>query len=753
MRLSAALKLLAVLIAALAVGLVAASKSVDTNRLKVLAAEQVLAETGRNLTVSGTVELRLGLIPKLIATGVSLSNPAGASRPEMVKVERIEAEVALLPLLKREIRIVRLVLMAPDVLLESDRAGRGNWVFQEPVQTGPAKLETPTGKTAVTRFTLREVRVKNARLAWRDGGGVQTFYLHRLVVRPEPNGGGQSAVEVVGNLGTRMLDLGGRLGMPASADKPWSVHLQGSFDGVQAKAEGTILDPLAATGIDLALSAQGDEVDKLLHVGRNGQPAALGPFKLSARLSDGHGPLALAELDITAGRRDALVVTARGAVRDLAALSGVELTLSAEADTLSGLSRLTGGEMPHIGPLKATGLLSGGAGHWKLADIKAVLAGSDMGGELALDLTRHPRLSGALASRVLALADFTTPASKPGEKLAPKAIKAAGDGRLFPAEPLNLAALRLLDAQVALRAQRLDLSVLHFADVTADLVLANGRLSLRPLRAGLAGGAVEAELNLADTAKGAEMNVRATGRGIDLGRVLKEGGSDALSGGRTDVRIDLGGRGPSWRALMASLSGETVMSVGDGRLRNTAIDWAGGDLLIQVLGVLNPLSRAEPTTPLSCAVARFTVKDGIATADRGIAVETAKVNVVGAGTVNLRDEQLDLAVTPRARDGLGLSLTTPLAGMTRVRGSLAEPALSLDEVGTARAAASVGAAVATGGLSLVGEALFDRLTGDSSPCRTALGAAPAKPADKKAKPGKKGKKAAEPGLLDGLFGR
>jgi hypothetical protein len=151
-------------------------------------------------------------------------------------------------------------------------------------------------------------------------------------------------------------------------------------------------------------------------------------------------------------------------------------------------------------------------------------------------------------------------------------------------------------------------------------------------------------------------------------------------------------------------------------------------------------------------VARFTVKDGIATADRGIAVETAKVNVVGAGTVNLRDEQLDLAVTPRARDGLGLSLSTPLAGMTRVRGTLAEPALSLDELGTARAAASVGAAVATAGLSLVGEALFDRLTGDSSPCRTALGAAPAKPADKK-KPGKKGKKAAEPGLLDGLFGR
>lgn len=752
MRLSAALKLLAVLVAALAVGLVAAGKSLDMGRLKALAVEQVRAATGRTLTLAGPLELRLGLTPRLIATGVSLSNPPGASRPEMVKVDRIEAEVALLPLLKREIRVVRLVLVSPDVLLESDRAGRGNWQFQAPGETVPPAATTgpAAGKAPATRFTLREVRVKNAELSWRDGGGVQTFYLHKLSVRPEPTGDGRSAVQVVGNWGPRMLELGGRLGMPGAVGKPWSVQVQGSFDGVQAKAEGTILDPLGGTGIDLALSAQGDEVDKLLHPGRNGPSAALGPFKLSARLSDARGALGLSELDMTAGRRDALVVTARGVVRDLAALSGVELSLSAEADTLAGLSRLTGGEMPHIGPFKATGLLSGGGGHWKLADLKTALAGSDLGGELALDLTRHPRLTGTVSSHVLALADFATPASKPGEKLAPKTIKAAGDGRLFPATPLDLSPLRLLDAQVALRAQRLEAGALRFSDLSATLAVDQGRLSLRPLRAALAGGAVEGEIILADMAKGAELSLRATARGVDLGRVLKDGGADVLSGGRTEARVTLSGRGGSWRALMASASGEAVINVGDGRLRNSAIDWAGGDLLIQVLGVLNPLSRSEPATPLSCAVARFTVKDGIATADRGIAVETAKVNVVGAGTVDLRDEHLDLAVTPRARDGLGLSLSTPLAGMTRIRGTLAEPALSLDELGTARAAASVGAAVATGGLSLVGEALFDRLTGDSNPCRTALGtAAPAKPAAKK---GKKGKKAAEPGLLDSLFG-
>lgn len=738
MRLSSALKLLAVLAAALAVGLVAAAKSMDMGRIKALVAEQVQSATGRSLALAGPLELRLGLTPRLIATGVTLANVAGGSRPEMVKVERLEAEVALLPLLKREIRVQRLVLTAPDILLETDRAGRGNWSFT-PAGAEAAAVAPPPGKSGLpaARFTLREVKIKNARIGWRDGatGVVRTFNLHKLTVQPDANGAGRLAVQAVGDLETRMLDLGGRVMLPAAAGKPWSVALQGAFDGLQAKVEGTIAEPLAARGIDLLLAAQGDELGKVVRLadppGRV-PPPALGPFKLAGHLSDGRGPLGVSDLELSAGRRDALVVTARGAIRDLATLSGIELALTADADSIAGLSRLSGGEVPPIGPLKATGLLSGGGGRWKLADIKATLAGSDATGELALDTTGHPRLSGTLAANALMLADFTTPASKPGEKLAPKALKVSGDGRLFPAEPLALGWLRAFDAHLALSARRVELGVLRLSEVAAELALTGGRLALRPLRAWVAGGPLEGEGALAALPKGgAELSLRLAGRGIDLGRLLKDSGVDALTGGRTDARLELRGAGDSWRALMASASGEAVVSVGDGRLRNTAIDWAGGDLLVQLVGLLNPLSRSEDTTPLSCAVARFVVRDGIATADRGIAVETAKVNVVGAGTVNLRDEHVDLGVTPRARDGLGLSLTAPLAGMTRVRGTLAEPALSLDELGTVRTAASAGAAFATGGLSLLGEALFDRATADSAPCRTALGsAASSKPAAK-----------------------
>jgi len=403
-----------------------------------------------------------------------------------------------------------------------------------------------------------------------------------------------------------------------------------------------------------------------------------------------------------------------------------------------------------MGPLKVGGTLTGGGRHWKLADIKAALAGSDATGELTLDAGARPRLSGTFAAGNLALADLTTPASKPGEKLLPKGRKANGDGRVFPAEPLPVGLLKGWDADLALRAARLDVQGVRFTDASADLHLAGGRLSLKPMHAFLAGGQMEGEAVLDVAGTQPDLSLRASARAVDLGAVLKALGVEALSGGRSDARLDLHGRGESVRALMASANGETVVSVGEGRLRNETLDWAAGDLLVQVAGALNPLGKSEPATPLSCAALRFTVHDGVATAQRGIAVETAKVQVVGSGTVDLRDEALNITATPRPRGGIGVSLGAPLVGATRLGGTLAAPTMTLDEVGAAHAAVSAGAAVMTGGLSLVGETLLDRLTADPTPCQTALGKAQVvKPTKASARKGKK----APPGPLEGLFGR
>ena len=126
------------------------------------------------------------------------------------------------------------------------------------------------------------------------------------------------------------------------------------------------------------------------------------------------------------------------------------------------------------------------------------------------------------------------------------------------------------------------------------------------------------------------------------------------------------------RAVMAGRDGERLAAMGEGRINNKAVDLVGADLLTEVFTSLNPLATKDDYTRLTCAVVRMAIRNGVATADKGIAVETKKMNVIGSGTVNLKTEKLDLAGRPRPKEGLGISLGG-LPGLVRITGPLPDP--------------------------------------------------------------------------------
>jgi hypothetical protein len=172
-------------------------------------------------------------------------------------------------------------------------------------------------------------------------------------------------------------------------------------------------------------------------------------------------------------------------------------------------------------------------------------------------------------------------------------------------------------------------------------------------------------------------------------------------------------------------NGEVRVVMGQARASGAALD-AGGGAISSILDKANPFRRTDPYTDLRCAVVRLPVRDGIATAQRTIAYETAKVNMVMAGTINLRTEGLDLAVRPTVKEGIGIGAGA-LSELVRVTGTLSDPSVGIDTAASARAALSVGGAILTAGLSLLGEAAYAKVTADQHPCQTALaGGTPAK---------------------------
>jgi hypothetical protein len=170
---------------------------------------------------------------------------------------------------------------------------------------------------------------------------------------------------------------------------------------------------------------------------------------------------------------------------------------------------------------------------------------------------------------------------------------------------------------------------------------------------------------------------------------------------------------------MAGLDGHLTVKVGKGELTDSVLGTLGTD----ALNMLNPFSGDSDKTLLECSVVNFTIKDGIATANQGIAVSTEKMNIIGNGTVNLKDETLNIDIKPEPKEGLGLN-AGKFASLIKIGGTLANPTPETDLGGTLGTGASLGAAVATGGLSLLAEGLLDRATADANPCDTALGIKP-----------------------------
>jgi len=723
MRLSTMLKGVALAGAVTTVALIGAVKAIDLDKVKTLLARQVKEATGRELVIAGPLELKLGFSPQLVANGVTLANAPGGSRKDMLTIDRIEARLALIPLLKRTIVVKRLLLNNPDLLLEADTKGHGNWEAN-PVA---AAMPTATG-TPPTRFEVGEMVLRNGHVAWRLGGGHAGWVsLHKIAIQPSPDGA-QLRLQALGDWQGTVFELGGNVGALAQVGptRPWPIQLKGAIAKGQMVIDGSVADPFAGKGVDLQVEVQGDELSQFLSLAgitaADKPPSAVGPFRLAARLSDSGGRLQATGLDAAIGRHDQALVSARGEVKDLAAGRGIDLRLTMESDNLGGLSRLAAAELPPIGPLKLSARLSDEGAGWRFADIKAGLADSDLAGELTVDAAGRPHVGGTLTANTLALANFFTPAAKPGEKRAAAPPPRPG-ARLFPDNKLPLGALAAFDADLSLSAAHLIAGPFDIEGMTTRLHLDHGRLALAGASGHLAGGTIGGALTVdAQTANGAQAALRIDGAGIDLGKLAQQAtDSRAIGGGPTRVRIDVKARGGSARALMASLNGEMLVAVGEARIHNQIVDWTGGDLLWQLAGKLDPTAKAEETTTLKCAVVHFVARDGVATAAKGIAAETSRADVVGSGTIDLRNEALDLGFAPRARQGLGLSLGGAAMAATRVRGTLAEPSVGIDEIGAARAVASAGAAVATGGLSLLGELLLDRATADDHPCQTALG--------------------------------
>ena len=610
-----------------------------------LAAEEVRRATGRELQIRGKVGVSFFPELEIVAEDVSFANTPWGSRPEMVKVKRIEGAVALLPLLRRQIDLTRLELIEPDLLLETDPKGVGNWVFHA---AAPGTQSAEPADKADLEVT--ELTIERGSFAFRSGASKQTVQLAVKALRFQEQGpGGSLDVELQASFRDQAVTVKGTMGRVArllAKDDAWPVKLAFATDGAQTTIDGTVDWRASVPAVDAAVTA--------------------------------------------------------------------------EVMRTADLARLAGAAIDVPTPIRLTAKFQSKDGTQLADPLQLTLGQSAISGKVSMrtDAAR-PDVSAHLTAKEIDFAHLAGPAKKP----------AAAGGRVFSEAPFPLEPLHGFDGDAEVTIDWLVLpNKLPLEAVRARATLTRGHLDAQLLAARLGGAPISGRVLVnAPVPANPTLAVSADGKGVSLEKVATAlGHAGTVSGGSTDFAVRLNGPAEWLHRFVGWGNGEVRVSIGPARISGTGLDAFGG-VLTNIVDRINPLSRTEPYTDLKCAVVRLPVRDGVATVDRTIAYETAKVSAVGAGEINLRTEALDLAIHPTT--GLGISATN-LAKLVRVTGTLSAPTIGIDTLGSAQAALSVGGAFLTGGLSLLGEALLSKATADPHPCQTALAAsgAPSKPA-------------------------
>lgn len=488
--------------------------------------------------------------------------------------------------------------------------------LQAPVvhlETGPDGTGNWTfdGDDAPGRFTFefRRVEVSHGRLRYLDGNA-DTDIVARIDTLPAPGAEAAPPVQVSGEGRWKgnAFTLEGRADSPLALrdrEQPYHIDAKARAGATSAHATGTLLDPFRLTGFQLRMRLQGQDL------------------------------------------------------ADLYPLIGIAL--------------------PETPPYTLDGRFSRDGDTWRYEDFEGTVGDSDLAGDARVETDRErPFFEADLQSQRL---DFDDLAGFVGAKpqaggdetanaeQARQAAQQAASSRLLPDEPYRLDKLRAMDANVRLRAARINAPRLPLDDMDAHLQLEDGVLRLDPLDFGVAGGTLRSTVEMDAREDTIRTRADINAAGLDLSSLLPTVELAQNAVGRVGGRVTLATTGNSIADMLGNGNGEVGVAMGRGSISNLLMEMAGIDLA----EIIKFKLTEDRMIPVRCAFGDFAVEDGVMTT-RSFAFDTTDTLLVGEGQIDLGEERLDMTIRPRPKDRSLLSLRAPL----QLDGSFKSPSIRPD---------------------------------------------------------------------------
>jgi len=597
--------------------------TVDPNKYKDEISQLVREQTGRDLVFEGDIGFSFFPWLGLEVGPVALGNRPGFQPEAMVRINRAEASIRLLPLLSGEVAIGVIALDGFTAHLAVNAQGANNWDdLGKAGDTAPApapQQDQPAGADAgqsIKDISVLGVEITNASLFYDDATAGKSVSLANLDL-------------VVGEIGDKR---------PFPFELAFDLTMDDPKIATRPRLTGTAVFDLAAASFDatgLTLDALGMRLSGFAY----------------AKAKDG---LAYSgEMDL-----------ARTSPREIMKQLGMEPPVTADAAALTALAAA----------LKFNGTDNAAI----LESLRITLDDTTVTGTGSVKNFARPAIEFTINVDDIDADRYMPP---PGQGDTATAEPAALADASPAAEP-DLAALRELDLSGRITVGKAKVMNLRISDIVCQILARGGVLTIKPFTARLYDGTLDATTALDARPGVAAWKARADLSGIQAGPLLKDmTGKDQVLG-TTVVKYDLAGAGLTPDAIKRTLSGTTSFAFTDGAVNGINVAKMLRDAFNTLRG--RPVSGDEPLrTDFAELLGSARITNGHIVND-DLLMKSPLLRVTGKGWADLPKDSVDYLATVtvvgtlKGQDGASIEELTGLPLPIRAKGSLADPSVSLD---------------------------------------------------------------------------
>ncbi|SAK87698.1 AsmA family protein [Caballeronia arationis] len=671
----------------------------DWNRARPWVDDKVSQAIGRQFHITG--DLKLGWArppsetgwkrwvpwPRFTAQKITVANPDWAKQQYFATLDEIEFQVALLPLLAHDIVIPTINLVNPSIDLERLKDNRNNWTFKFQQSTEPSTWN----------LKLHDIAFAKGAIAYSDE--ITKADMQAVVdtlgqpvpigeaMKQQEEASRKSSAEVVGKSGANKLDK------QASAEAA-SEASAASAASAAAAASAEPANPASTSAANSITTKNGPKPPVPPYgigwtvKGTYNKTAVSGEGKVGGvlALQDAQRPFPV-QADVRIGDTHIALV---GTVTDPAHLAALDLRLWLQGVSMAHLYPITSVTLPETPPYATEGRLVGQfkkeGNVFKYENFTGRVGGSDINGSLVY-AGRQPRplLSGELVSHLLQFsdlapiigADSNASKAKRGEETKQPSAKA------LPTEEFKTDRWKAIDTDVKFTGRRIikdpDLPI---TDLYTHVVMKDGVLSLEPLKFGVAGGSLASNIHLDGSTTPLKGRVSTEARHLKLKQLFPNVKTMQSALGEVNGDAALSATGNSPAALAATSNGEVKALITDGTVSRLYMEAAG----LNVANVVYEKLFGKRDVKINCAAADFVATNGVLES-RVFALDTDDAVINMDGHIDLKTEEMDLAIHPHTKGFRVFSLRSPLY----VKGTFKDP-----HVGVSAGALAVRGAAAVG---------------------------------------------------------